>query len=61
MMHFTLWIRENPATRGMEMLCDWCNKSAIDNPVGLWYYQRYNIFDEYPSNWVCHECKESVE
>ncbi len=55
-MIFTAWFREKH--RGLEFCCDWCNKQADDSH--FWWYQRYSINDEYPSNWVCNECKESV-
>ena len=53
-MHFTIQMAEKH--RGMELMCDWCGSQCRYG-----WYQRYNIFDEHPSNWVCTVCKESVE
>jgi hypothetical protein len=57
LMHFTPWFREQ--YRGVELVCDWCNKGADDS--GFWWYQRYSVDDQYPSNWVCNECKDDVQ
>jgi len=53
-MHFTIQMAEKH--RGMELNCDWCFSQCRYG-----WYQRFNISDEYPSNWVCTQCKESVE
>ena len=64
-MIFTLWYMEPIGTRGIEFVCDWCNKAAraSGEPLNLanpWWYQRYLQEDPYPSNFVCNECKESM-
>ena len=49
---------------GAEICCDICNKLANQHPrwVGNnWWYVRYNIFDVFPSMWICKECKEELE
>ena len=44
--------------RGVELLCDTCNKFPELN-TDTWYY-RSNLFDKYPSMWLCNTCKESM-
>ena len=56
-MIFTIWYNER--YKGAEICCDWCNK--YNDTTEVWWYQRYDIEDLYPSNFVCDKCKESVE
>ena len=51
---------------GAEFCCDTCNKRYIetlrDGVIdGPWWYVRYNLTDEYPSLWICNNCKEGME
>jgi len=61
-MHFTRTRDEKHY--GMEFCCDICNRKADEHPrwVGNnWWYLRYSETDEYPSMWICKECKEGFE
>ena len=60
-MHFTFYLLEPAKTTGAELCCDWCNKKCHLSLGDRWYYQRYNEEDEWPSNFVCYDCRVAME
>ena len=60
-MHYTFYLLEPQATRGMEFCCDWCNVRHHPTLKEAWYYQRYSKTDVFPSNFVCYDCRRAME
>ena len=60
-MHYTFYLLEAQRTRGAELCCDWCNRMYHSKIKGRWYYQRYDKSDEWPSNFVCYDCRLAME